>query len=246
MPTESREASVCVLFVSARVVPIAIWAHSVPLCRLISPFLKSQAPLLSGGGFGRPPLPWHWDVSQKYKRVRVWESVWWIWWISFALKLEESITTRYHNNRLREIPLKIAQCPGIMTCCWESCVSQQQADIYIQMRHWSGLLLLFSSAPTPSCSRYLYLQVPKYSHLIGTLTETPTNETLKIWLKSCRRCHIRSCLRSPPQWSGFYFTYKPLHIYYHHPPPPRQRKKSLSICRPQLELKFQGVNSTTL
>lgn len=70
MPTESSEASVCVLFVSLCVIPIAIWAHSVPLCRLISPFLKSQAPLLSSSGFRRLPLSltlgWNMNVSVSF------------------------------------------------------------------------------------------------------------------------------------------------------------------------------------
>lgn len=66
MPTECCEASVCVLFVSLCVVPIAIWSHNVTLCSRISPFLKSQAPLLSSSGFRWLPLLWHWTVSWKY------------------------------------------------------------------------------------------------------------------------------------------------------------------------------------
>lgn len=71
MPTESSESSVCVLFVSLCVIPIAIWAHSVPLCRLISPFLKPQAPLLSSSGFRRLPLPLTLD-----RQWEIWMSAW--------------------------------------------------------------------------------------------------------------------------------------------------------------------------
>lgn len=54
--TNSSEPSVCVFSVSLCVVPIAVWLDTVPLCRLIGPSLKSQAPLLSSSGFRGLPL----------------------------------------------------------------------------------------------------------------------------------------------------------------------------------------------
>lgn len=57
--------------VSACVVPFAVGAHCVPLCHLISPFLKSKESLLEGCGFWQLPLLWHWDVSQIYMCVYV-------------------------------------------------------------------------------------------------------------------------------------------------------------------------------
>lgn len=55
IPTDSSEASVCAFCISLYV-PIAVRSHTVPLWRLIGPSLKSQASLLSSGGFRGLPL----------------------------------------------------------------------------------------------------------------------------------------------------------------------------------------------
>lgn len=110
-----RLRSVC-FFVSLCVVPFAVWAHSVPLCGLISPFLKSQAPLLSGSGFRWLPLLWHWTVGWKNMNVSV-------SFCSFVKQLllidrEDDDTARERYNTLKNTHGSV--CWNQTICCWES------------------------------------------------------------------------------------------------------------------------------